>query len=174
MGQRNWHVITGAPCSGKTAVIDELERRGHAVIREVARAYIDAQLASGLSLAMIKADVRQFERHILLAKVKIEASLSKTATIFFDRGIPDSIAYYQLEGLNPEEALEFSKATRYRRIFFFERFDFLKDGVRSEDEKTAARLDALLREAYRRSGYDLVLVPVMGIKDRTDLVLEHL
>ena len=30
----NWHVITGAPCSGKTTVIRELERRGYSVVHE--------------------------------------------------------------------------------------------------------------------------------------------
>ncbi|MBW2239191.1 MAG: AAA family ATPase [Deltaproteobacteria bacterium] len=34
MQQTNWHVITGAPCSGKTSVICELERRGHPVVHE--------------------------------------------------------------------------------------------------------------------------------------------
>jgi len=48
MRQTNWHIITGAPCSGKTTVINEIERRGIRVIHEVARAYIDRQLGKGL------------------------------------------------------------------------------------------------------------------------------
>jgi len=79
MRQTNWHIITGAPCSGKTTVINEIER-----------------------------------------------------------------------------------------------FDFLKDGVRSEDEMIAARLNDLLLEAYGNIGYDLIMVPVMPIKDRVDLVLESI
>ena len=55
-----------------------------------------------------------------------------------------------------------------------ERFDFLKDGVRSEDAVIAARLNDLLLEAYERIGYDIIMVPVMPVKDRTDLVLENL
>ena len=37
MQQTNWHVITGAPCSGKTGVIRELGQLGHLVVHEVAR-----------------------------------------------------------------------------------------------------------------------------------------
>lgn len=122
----------------------------------------------------IKADIRQFERHILHTKIKIEDSLQKTDPIYFDRGVPDSIAYYNLEGLDPAEALKFSRRTRYRKIFFFERFDFLKDGVRSEDEKIAARFNDLLLEAYGQAGYNPIRVPVMSVKDRTDLVLENI
>ena len=55
-----------------------------------------------------------------------------------------------------------------------ERFDFLKDGIRSEDEKIAARLNDLLLEAYGQAGYNLIRVPVMSVKDRTDMVLEKL
>ena len=172
--QIKWYVITGAPCSGKTAVIEELERRGYGVIHEVARAYIDRQLSRGMQLYQIKADVLQFERHILHEKVRIEASLSKSETIFFDRGIPDSIAYFKLEGLDPEEPLRYSKSSSYRLIFFFERLDFLKDKVRSEDVKIAARLNDLLLTAYRQVGYDIVMVPVMPVIDRADLVLENI
>jgi predicted ATPase len=172
--QTNWHIITGAPFSGKTTVIKEIEQRGIRVIHEVARAYIDRQLGKGLRLDQIKADMLQFERHILHAKVRIEDSLTKTDPVFFDRGVPDSIAYYNLEGLDPAEPLKHSRRTRYRRIFFFERFDFLNDKVRSEDEMIAARLNDLLLKAYGEIGYDITMVPVMPVIDRVDLVLESI
>jgi len=172
--QTNWHIITGAPCSGKTTVIKEIEPRGIRVIQEVARAYIDRQLGKGLRLKQIKADLLQFERQILHAKIRIEESLTATEPVVFDRGVPDSIAYYNLEGLDPAEPLKYSRRTCYRRIFFFERFDFLKDGVRSEDEKIAARLNDLLIDAYGQVGYDIIMVPVMPVIDRVDLVLENI
>lgn len=171
MHQTNWHVITGAPCSGKTSVIKEIERRGIRVIHEVARGYIDRQLGKGLRLEQIKADVLQFERHILQEKIRIEDALTETEPVFFDRGVPDSIAYYHLEGLDPAEPLAYSRRTRYRRVFFFERFDFSQDEVRSEDELLAAKLNGLLLEAYAQIGYDIIRVPVMPVADRTDLVL---
>ncbi len=172
VGQTNWHIITGAPCSGKTSVINEIERRGIRVVHEVARAYIDRQLGIGLGLDQIKADRLQFERHILHTKIRIEDSLTKTEPVFFDRGVPDSIAYFELEGLDSTEPLNFSRRNRYRKIFFFERFDFLKDEVRSEDEMIAGRLNDLLLAAYGNIGYDIVMVPVMPVEDRTNLVLE--
>ena len=53
----NWYVITGAPCSGKTSVINAFEQQGFLVVHEVARAYIDEELQQGKSLKQIKADV---------------------------------------------------------------------------------------------------------------------
>lgn len=61
-----------------------------------------------------------------------------------------------------------------RRIFFFERFNFFKDKVRSEDELIAGKLNGLLLAAYAKIGYDIIMVPVMPVKDRADLVLEDI
>lgn len=169
----NWYVITGAPCSGKSAVIHALAKCGFSVIHEVARAFIDRQLAGGRSLAQIKADTLAFERHILLEKVRIENDLPLHQVTFLDRAIPDSIAYFRLEGLNPDEPLRHSRHRRYARVFFFERLSFEKDRVRAENQAMAVRLESLLAKAYAELGYALVRVPVMSIVERTEFVLRH-
>ena len=174
MRQTNWCVITGAPCSGKTAVIHELKQRGYKVIHEVARAYIDEMLASGLALDQIKADVYHFEHHILQEKVKIESTLAEDETFFFDRGVPDSIAYFKLAGLNPEEPVNQSKSVRYKRVFLFARLGFFKDKVRTEDEKEAVKLNSLIEESYRLLEYDIVHVPVLSIKKRANFILQQI
>ena len=174
MQQTHWHVITGAPCSGKTAVICELERRGYPVVHEAARAYIHEELQKGNTMAQIKGDILAFERHILYQKIEIEQSLSKDATIFLDRAIPDSIGYYLLEGLNPDDPIQKSGLWRYKNIFFFERITFEKDTVRSEDDEIAAALDGLLNKSYQMLGYEIISVPLMTVEDRVDFILKHL
>lgn len=168
-----WRVITGAPCSGKTAVIEELAGRGFRVEPEAARAYIDRRLAGGEHLADIKADIAAFERHILMAKVDIEKQLPQNDLIFMDRAVPDSIAYYRIEGLDPNEAIHFSRQIRYRSIFLLDRLDFQKDRVRSESEQTAELIERLLIDAYTSLGYPIVRVPPMGIAQRADYILNH-
>jgi predicted ATPase len=173
MQRTNWYVITGAPCSGKTAVISALEQLGYPVVHEVARAYIDKELKKGKSIAKIKSDILRFERHILYKKIEIEKSLSKDATVFLDRGVPDSIGYYILEGLYPDEPIKKSKQTRYNKIFFFERLLFEKDAARSEDDKIAAELDRILKESYQMLRYEIISVPILTVKDRVDFILKH-
>ena len=174
MKQTNWHVITGAPCSGKTAVIRELERRGYAVVHEVARAYIDAEISKGRDLRQIKADLTAFEGHILKTKVGIEAGLDPAAVVFLDRAVPDSIAYFQLAGLDPAEPIESSSVFCYRQIFLFERVGFETDAVRSEDDRIAAELDHLLEAAYRKLGYRPVRVPLLTIDERVDFIMKRI
>ena len=174
MQQTHWHVITGAPCSGKTAVICELERRGYPVVHEAARAYIHEELQKGKTMAQIKGDILAFERHILYQKIEIEQSLSKNTAVFLDRAIPDSIGYYLLEGLNPDDPIQKSGRWRYKNIFFFERITFEIDTVRSEDDEIAAALNDLLKKSYQMLGYEIISVPLMAVEDRVDFILKHL
>jgi predicted ATPase len=173
-------VITGAPCSGKTAVIHMLEQRGFRVVHEVARAYIDSELLKGKTLPEIKTDEWAFERHILMEKVRIESTLKKDEIIFldeiifFDRGVPDSIAYYKLNGLDSAEPFQKSGEVRYQNVFLFERLRFLTDPVRSESEKTAQQLGRLIQESYQALGYDLIHVPLLSVEARTEFILERL
>lgn len=170
----NWHVITGTPSSGKTTVIECLAQQGHRVKHEVARAYIDQRLDQGETLEAIKADPLAFERHILLTKVEIEKQLPPSETIFLDRAVPDSIAYYELEGLAMEEPLALSQRVRYQRVFLFERLSFEKDAVRWEDQEQAARLEKMLARAYADLDYAVVRVPIMTVEQRVEFVLWHL
>jgi len=174
MQETNWYVITGAPSSGKTTVISALEQLGCPVVHEVARNYIDKELKKGKNIRQIKADILSFERHILYKKVEIEKSLLKDAPVFLDRAVPDSIGYYILEGLSPDEPIKKSKQTRYKKIFLFERLKFEKDDVRSENDKIAAKLNRILKESYQMLGYEIISVPLLSIDDRVDFILKCL
>lgn len=169
-----WHVITGAPCSGKTSVIVELEAKGFQVVHEVARAYIDDELQKGRRIDEIKIDELAFERAILDQKVAIESSLVVDCTVFLDRAVPDSIAYYRLAGLDPKEAVQKSRVFRYQKVFLLERFEFEKDGVRSEDDARAEKLELLLTNGYRELEYEIMRVPRLSIRERVDFILENL
>lgn len=174
MRSTNWYVITGAPCSGKTTVICEFERLGYQVVHEAARAYMDAEIKKGKTLARIKAGALAFERHILYKKLEIEAALAENTVIFLDRAVPDSIAYFKSAGLSPDEPMGESRIVRYKKIFLFERLGFEKDTVRRESEPAAQALEQLLTESYQELGYEIVRVPLVSVKARTRFVLERL
>ena len=174
MEQTGWCVITGAPCSGKTSVVIELQRRGYRIVDEVARSIIDDEMEKGRSLREIKTDVLSFERRILKRKLDLETTLPSDELVFLDRAIPDSIAYFLFEGLDPAEPLLKSRMFRYRRIFLFDRLLLEYDRVRSEDNEMAARIDSLLESAYRRLDYDILRIPVLPVARRTDYILRHL
>ena len=168
-----WCVITGAPSSGKTAVLLHLESRGCRVVHEAARAYIEKELERGRTLQQIKADPLRFERRILLRKIDIESHLPATERCYLDRAVPDSIAYFRFEGLDSREPEQQSRLTRYQHVFFFDRLQLQSDPVRSEDEVSAETLERLLEASYRELGYDLVRVPVLPVAQRAQFVLDY-
>lgn len=169
-----WNVITGAPCSGKTSVITELSRRGFRVVPEAARAHIDEELKKGRTLAEIKSDPYRFEGHIFRVKLITEANLPADETFFLDRALPDSIAYFTLEGIDPSEPRRQSQRIRYQCVFLFDRLDFVKDPVRSEDAQTAVKIERLIEAAYGDLGYAIVRVPVLPVSVRTDFILARI
>lgn len=172
MKETRWRVITGAPCSGKTTVIRILADLGFPTVAETARAYIDEELGKGRSLARIKSDLHAFEREILMRKVRIERDLPADEVVFLDRGLPDSIAYYRLDGLDPAEPLRLSRQVRYEAVFHFDRLRFQTDPVRSENDVIADRLDRLIAEAYAELGYAPVRVAPVDVEQRVKAVLE--
>ena len=171
MTPTNWHVITGAPCSGKSSVIHALERKGYQVLHEVARTYIEEQLLQGQTMAELKADMASFEMRILRRKISLEAALSPQTTVFMDRAVPDSIAYFRHAGLDPTEALNASRVHRYKQIFVFERLQFIPDAARSEDDTVAMCLHHHLVKCYTALGYDIIPVPRMPLDDRVAFIL---
>lgn len=171
MSKTNWYVITGAPCSGKTTLLKELEKLGYRVVHEVARACIEMQMEQGRTLEEIRSDNRAFENLVLNTKIAIEAKLPEDDLIIFDRAIPDSIAYFEIAGLDTKEVIEKSPCNRYRKVFLLDRLHFHRDHARIEDLKVAERLDRALEESYRMLGYEVTRIGVMSVQDRLRLII---
>ena len=170
----NWYVITGGPSSGKTKVIEHLASLGYATVPEIARILIDSEQNKGRTIKEIRADEAEFQRKVFQMKIAAEDKLSPEQITFFDRGIPDSVAYYQLCGLNPTPIIEESKKRKYKGVFILEQLPFEKDYARVENEKTARDLDKLLYEAYSNLGYNVVRVPSQSIEERVKFILSKL
>lgn len=173
MRETNWIVITGAPCSGKTSVINALADRGYRVAPEVARAYME-ELFKAHTIEEVDENILELQQHILESKLKRENELPEGDLIFFDRGLPDSIAYYQTRDLPTAEVIAACRKRRYKKVFIFDRLPFQEDSIRHENPELAELLDKLIREAYQLLEYDFISVPVMSIEERTQFVLDEI
>jgi len=168
-----WYVLTGGPCAGKTTTIDELSRRGHPVLAESARLIIEEKLARGKTIEEIVGDPEW-----LVSVVRRAAEMHREVphhTFFFDRGIPDSVAYYRKSDVPlDDELVHAMREFRYRKIFLLDLVDFENDEARSETPEEAQLLHGSIRDAYAELGYEIVEVPVMTVEDRADFVLANL
>ncbi len=170
----NWYVITGGPCSGKSSALSFFEKMGYRIIPEAARILIDEEIAKGKTIEEVRKDEADFQRKVLAMKVKIENKLSREEIIFFDRAVPDSVAYYQTCGLDPKEALSVCQKDQYRKVFLMERFPFKQNGTRTEDPKTIKTLSHLFKETYEKLGYEVVSVPNMLVEERVKFIRNHM
>lgn len=168
-----WYVMTGGTSSGKTTLLEKLEKLGYYVVKEASRVLIDECRAKGISTKELRKDEGSFQQRVLQIKLEIEEKTPKDRVVFFERAIPDSIAYYKVCGLDAQEIEKISR-NRYKKIFFLEQLPFQQDYARTEDETTVRKLNQLLLKSYKNLGYEVVFVPAVSIEERLKLVLAHL
>ena len=167
-------VVTGAPMSGKTTAIKALNLPYE---MEVARVYIERELANGRTKFEIRADEGEFQLSLLRAKLSLEARRKKDCLCIFDRGIPDTITYLRATELDPSPILKTCLHVRYAMVLHFDLIPLddiastiEKDEVRTEDPEKRLLLDEYLQRDYRALGYDIVKVPFMPLKERVSFI----
>jgi predicted ATPase len=173
--QTNWYVITGAPCSGKSTLIDQLAARGFQTAPEAARQYFEREMAAtGRSIEEIRKEMEPCVHGIIDMMLEIEQKLDPNQTVFLDRGYPDCLAFIRQNGLDPNLYLPDCFHFRYAAVFILDRFPVQIDDVRIEDEAAAKYLDQWHSYDYSALGYGVIRVPVLPPRDRLGFVIENL
>ena len=171
----NWYVITGAPSSGKTTVLNILRQRGYLTIDEVARTYIDCELSKGKTIEQIRKDELAFQTSVLKQKYMIESHLSTTRLTFFDRGIPDTHAYRELYGMHDHSDIsKYMKKCFYKKIFLFEILSYKQDYARTETSDQAIKIEHLLEKQYLNNGFTVIKIPKLSVDERLKIIYKEL
>ncbi len=170
----NWYVVTGGPNSGKTTLINKLASMGYLTSQEYSRFFIDRELKKGRVLDEIRKDSLKFQNDIIKVKLKLEHDAQKDKTVFFDRGLPDSIAYYKVLKIQMPKGLIELCRNRYRKIFLLDMLPYRQDYARNESKKQAYRIHRTIRKVYEMLGYRIVRVPVISVEERARMVIENL
>jgi predicted ATPase len=169
MKNTNWIVVTGPPSSGKTTLIDALQEKGYITSPEIAR-----EMIVECSKQRLHSKIESFQREILAITCRREHFLDIGQRIFFDRGIPDSIAYFNYNHLDPEDAVRAARFRRYQHVFYCEGLPVIQDGVRKESEAGAKVLGKLILDAYRLMKYEPIILPVLSVAERVELILKNI
>lgn len=175
MQKNNWCVITGAPNSGKSTILKELEKQGYKAYEEWARVYIDSEMQKGKTIEEIRVNELEFQKKILKLKIDFEKTLNPSSLLFLDRGIPDSIAYMKLCGYGKDPILKkASKNCTYKKVFLMELIKYESDYARTESQEEALILDRLLEDAYKDLGMNVIRVPKMPVAERMSFIINNL
>ncbi len=178
-------VITGAPGTGKTSIINQLEKNSffcfHEVIRLMTR---EAQKKSGsqkmTSNPIVSvSDPYQFNKKILTERIKQfqEATNMDQNLLFYDRGIPDVLAYmhYFKQEYNDDFLTE-CQLNKYNFVFLLPPWKdiYICDEERLESFEQATEIHHSLKKIYEDLGYDCIEVPLGTIEERIDFILKKI
>lgn len=164
-------MISGCSGGGKSTLLAELARRGHAVVAEPGRRII-ADVRAGRGGALPWDDPAAFARCALAMSIADhEAARGLT---FFDRGVVD--AAVALEATAGESAAAQVARHRYNHLFLVPPWPeiYEQDDDRRHSLDKALSDHARVERAYRDAGYDPVMLPHDSVAARADFVLAML
>ncbi len=169
-------IISGCSGGGKSALLEELEIRGHNNVPEPGRRVVRHELAYGGD-ALPWRDPAAFARRAIELSLQdlIEASGNRGWT-FFDRGLIDAAAALQVYD-GGAALTEFASRHRFHQwVFLAPPWPeiHVTDHERQHGFEEARREYERLERVYPSLGYDVILLPKCGIAERADFVLRAL
>jgi len=169
-------VISGCSSAGKSTLIGELGKRGYAVVNEPGRRIVKEELASGGS-ALPWVDGIAFARRVItMALADRAAAYSLDGWVFFDRGLIDAAS--ALQHHTGEPALPtLGQVNRYhRRVFLTPPWPeiYRTDPERRHGLDMALAEYSRLLQIYPSLGYDVSILPKVGVEEPADFVLRTL
>jgi hypothetical protein len=171
-------IFTGAPCSGKTSVIQRLKKLGYVVVPESATYLIAAEQSKGILRPWENPD---FVDKIILAQKESQMNASGDLQ-FYDRSpfctyalgrylsnrnnfVPSSLLLEEIDRCLNSKVYQ-------NKVFFFENLGF----IRHTDARKISYEESLIFEqihfdVYKQFGFDLIVIPKKSIAERCKSIL---
>lgn len=171
------YIITGGPGAGKTSLLAGLRHLQYPCHAEASRQLIIEEKKKG-SGCLPWLDLPCFAKKVLERMITAFETAADTMPVFFDRGIPDIVAYLKAAGLHVEDA--YNRALeKYRyapTIFLLPPWEdiYVQDSERWQTFAEAAFLADQIRTVYGQAGYQIIELPLGSIQERTIFIRDCL
>lgn len=169
----NFFLLTGGPGVGKTALIEDLRRRGERVVEETHRRIIREEVARG-GTALPWLDEAAYLAKAARQDIAIFEEMADVgARVFFDRGVLDSLPP---KGEPPPWLAEAMRTRRYnRRVFIPPPWEaiYAQDAERKQTFEACQATHEAITRLCRRWGYEPVEVPRMDVAGRAQFILDQ-
>ena len=167
------YIITGAPGTGKTTLINYLSKE-YACMNEVSRKVISGEQEKG-------GDGTPWQNLPKFARLLYQAFIleldSNPQAQFTDRSLLDLIAYLQLEGHPiPTELKHFPYHDQFmNQVFFAPAWETIyhQDAQRQQSFAYCEKLEKSLRQSYQQLGFEVIILPRVSVSERVVFVKAH-
>ncbi|NND04501.1 MAG: AAA family ATPase [Acidimicrobiia bacterium] len=174
IGQQRF-VVTGAPGTGKTSLLTELDP-AITTVPEPARELIARHRAS-TGLANMDHDPETFVSHLLERSIEKYNAVGDGELAVFDRGLPDVVAYAAVSGLATSPIQSVAAQFQYASPVFITppwRQIYVTDDMRKATFAQVEQFDRALRTAYLDLGYELLELPMESISRRAAFLMKQI
>tara|TARA_B100001250_G_scaffold83417_1_gene68824 strand:+ start:21160 stop:21669 length:510 start_codon:yes stop_codon:yes gene_type:complete len=165
------YIITGAPGTGKSSIINELKKRTFNCIDEHARQVISKKRYT-------QSEIIACENIIANMRTQEYLTSPKECVCFFDRSVLDCVAYLKINNLDPDpEIHENIKICNFNTTVFYTPIweeIYKTDNERKENIKQAREIEVSILKTYRLYGYKLVQIPKTTIIARADFIISKI
>ena len=171
------YVITGAPCTGKSTLLKFLQSKNFNTFPEAARKIIKQELAIN-SPKVPWINNLGFSQLVFNQQIS-DYNKAKIGVNFYDRAIPDVIAYFQYyRQIDLIKQFEpFAEQHNYHSsVFILPPWEeiYFADTERKESYQEALMIHNNLLKTYKSLNYKITLVPFGSIEERFNFILSHL
>jgi len=171
-------VITGATGSGKTALIQELKKRGYRCVEEVARHIIQEQMKTDGD-AVPWDNIQRFKELMLARFIKTYKQILEEGQeiTFFDRDVLDLVAYDRLTQTKSSAELltALQNLTFNNKVFIIPPWKeiYHTDTERKQTYEETVQSYENIVKVYTEYGRELIEVPKISVQERADFVIAH-
>lgn len=166
------YIITGAPGTGKTSLINTLQENGYLCFAEISRKIIsEQQRASGNKTPW--GDLHGFADLVYHQTIK-ELQLPIDKHTFVDRGLPDIIAYLMAKSYTiPKYISDFPFKKYYApTVFLVSPWEeiYTNDPQRLQSYQEATQIHEHLIQVYQNLNFSIELVPQATLTKRVAFI----
>ena len=171
-------VITGGPGTGKSTLINELIGKGYTCLEEISRQITLNAKKDGIDQLFLTNPLL-FSELLLKGRQQqfLKADMFSSEIVFFDRGLPDVLAYMDYIGDSyPQNFVNTCKESIYDIVFILKPYEaiYKSDNERYENFEQALDIHKHLLSTYQYYNYDLIDVPFDTVENRINFILNTL